>query len=114
MRAMRIPSMRFFIPILFSAVFSISTIARAAEPVVFISSFAPGEKGAIHAFRFDAKSGALQPLERTTGIRNPFFLAISPDKRFFYAIDAEKFGGPAKGFVTAYAIEGDPGRLKRL
>src|SRR6187399_941473 len=104
MRAMRLPSMRPFIPLLFSLVFGISTFARAAEPVIFISAFASGEKGAIHAFRFDSKTGALAPLERTTGIRNPFFLAISPDKRFLYAIDAEKFGGPGDGFVTAYAI----------
>lgn len=68
--------------------------ARAEDPIVFISAFASGDKGAIHAFRFATKTGDLKPLHRTTDIRNPFFLAISPDRHFLYAIDTEKFGGP--------------------
>lgn len=90
------------------------TITRAAEPLIFISAFAPGDKGAIHAFQFDTKTGALSPLHRTGDIQNPFFLAVSPDKRFLYAINAEKFGGNEDEFVAAYAIEGRTGRLKRL
>jgi len=86
----------------------------AAEPLVFISAFASGDKAGIHAFRFDSKTGALQPLHRTTDIQNPFFLAVSPDQRFLYAINAEKFGGEDDEFVAAYALEGRTGRLKKL
>jgi 6-phosphogluconolactonase len=82
--------------------------------VVFISAFASAEKAGIHAFRFDSKTGALQPLHRTTDIQNPFFLAVSPDQRFLYAINAEKFGGAEDEFVAAYALEGRTGQLKRL
>jgi 6-phosphogluconolactonase len=90
------------------------TTARADDPLVFISAFASGDKGAIHAFQFDTKTGALKPLHRTTDIRNPFFLAISPDRHFLYAIDAEKFGGPENESVAAFSIEGRAGVLKRL
>jgi 6-phosphogluconolactonase len=90
------------------------TTARADDPLVFISAFASGDKGAIHAFQFDTKSGALKPLHRTTDIRNPFFLAISPDQHFLYAIDAEKFGGAADDSVAAFAIAGRTGKLQRL
>ena len=90
------------------------TTARADDPLVFISAFAAGDKGAIHAFQFDTKTGALKPLHRTTDIRNPFFLAISPDTKFLYAIDAEKFGGKEDEFVAAYSLEGRTGALKRL
>ena len=91
-----------------------STAVRADEPLVFISAFASAEKGAIHAFQFDTKTGALKPLHRTADIQNPFFLAISPDQHFLYAINAEKFGGAADEFVAAYAIEDRTGQLKRL
>ena len=102
--------------ILFSLVSMLirSTTVRAEDPLVFISAFASGDKGAIHAFQFDSKTGELKPLHRTTDIRNPFFLAISPDQRFLYAIDAEKFGGAENEFVATYSIEGRTGALKRL
>ncbi|WP_395752768.1 lactonase family protein [Prosthecobacter sp.] len=86
----------------------------AAEPLVLVSAFASGEKAGIHAFHFDSKAGALQPLHRTTDIQNPFFLAVSPDQRFLYAINAEKFGGADDEFVAAYALDRDSGQLKRL
>lgn len=88
--------------------------ALAAEPLVFVSAFAPGEKAGIHAFGFDSDKGALKPLKRATGVQNPFFIAISPDQRFLYAIDAEKFGGAEDEFVAAFAIEGRGGDLRLL
>ena len=83
----------------------------AAEPLIFVSAFTSGEKGGIHAFGFDLAKGTLKPLHHTTDVHNPFFLAVSPDKRFLYAIDAEKFGGDEDEFVAAYAIEGREGVL---
>jgi len=89
-------------------------VCGAEDPIVFISAFAEGEKGAIHAFTFDSKNGALNPLHRTADIQNPFFLAISPDHHFLYAIQAEKFGDPGDELVRAYAIEGRSGSLRKL
>lgn len=88
--------------------------ALAADPVVFISAFASGEKGAIHAFSFDSKAGSLKELHRTTDVESPFFLAVSPGGKFLYSIDAEAFGGKDDEFVAAYSIEGRSGKLKRL
>jgi 6-phosphogluconolactonase len=90
------------------------TTLSASDPLVFISAFASGEKAGIHAFTFDSEKGALKPLHRTTDIQNPFFLAVSPDQRFLYAIDAEKFGGDEDENMAAFALEGRTGRLKRL
>ncbi len=88
--------------------------AHADQPLVFISAFASGEKGAIHAFTFDPAKGVLEPLHRTTDIQNPFFLAVSPDHRFLYATNAAHFGGPEDSGVAAYAIAGRTGELKRI
>ncbi len=106
--------MRTFTSLLLGALCIAAVTLSAAEPVVFISAFASGDKAGIHAFRFDSKTSALQPLHRTTDIQNPFFLAVSPDQRFLYAINAEKFGGADDEFITAYALEGRSGQLKRL
>jgi len=91
-----------------------SNTATSADPVVFVSAFKSGEEGAIHAYGFDSETGQLKLLNRTTDVENPFFLAISPDGRFLYSIDAEKFGGPENEFVAAYRIEGRDGKLTRL
>lgn len=85
--------------------------ALAAEPVVFVSAFASGEKAGIHAFGFDSETGTLKPLKRATGMQSPFFIALSPDQRFLYSID--EFGGK-DNFVAAFAIEGRGGDLKPL
>lgn len=85
--------------------------AFAAEPVVFVSAFASGEKAGIHAFGFDSEKGTLKPLKRATGMQSPFFIALSPDKRFLYSID--EFGGK-DNFVTAFVIEGRAGDLRPL
>ncbi len=106
--------MRDLIPFYCGILLMTSTTTPAAEPLVFVSAFAPGDVGAIHAFQFDAKTGALKPLDRTADIQNPFFLAVSPDKRFLYAIDADNFGSNENEFVAAYAIQGRTGQLKRL
>ena len=88
--------------------------AHAADPLLFISSFAPGDNGAIHAFQFDIKTGAMTPLHKTTGVENPFFLALSPDQKFLYSIHAKKFGGKENEEVAAYELAGKTGRLKLL
>lgn len=87
---------------------------RAEEPVIFVSAFKSGEEGAIHAYRFDSENGRLQLLNRTTDVENPFFTAISPNGKYLYAIDAKQFGSTEHEFVTAYAIEGRDGKLRRL
>jgi 6-phosphogluconolactonase len=87
---------------------------HAEERLVFISSFAAGDKGAIHACRFDLASGSLTMGARTGGVENPFYLALAPDRKHLYAIHAEKFGGKAPEQVAAYEILDDKGRLKLL
>ncbi len=88
--------------------------ATAADPVVFVSSFAPGEKGGIQAYQFDGQTGTLKPLARTAGAENPFFLALSPNGKFLYSIHAKQFSGKDNEQVAAYQIVGKTGELKLL
>lgn len=106
--------MRLLLFLILGAVFVMPSNSYADDPVVFISAFAAGEKGAIHAFQFDSKTGTLKPQQRTTDVQHPFFLVISPDGRFLYSIDTDKFGGNEDEFVAAYAIKDRSGKLERL
>jgi 6-phosphogluconolactonase len=106
--------MRPSLPSLFALIASTCASLAASQPIVFVSAFAPGEKGGIHAFGFDSEKGTLAPLKRSTGAQNPFFIAVSPDKKFLYSIDAEKFGAPDDEFVAAFAIEDRTGGLRLL
>jgi len=92
-----------------------SPAAEAGEQLVFISSFAAGEEGAVNAFQLQADTGQLKPAERTAGVENPFFLAISPDRRYLYSIHApEGFGGKSEEQVAAFEIVSPNGQLKPL
>jgi 6-phosphogluconolactonase len=88
--------------------------APAADPVVFVTAFAPGDKGVIHAYQFDTSTGRLIPLRRTAGVENPFFLTLSPDRKYLYSIHARQFGGKDNEQVAAYEITGRTGELKFL
>ena len=106
---------RFLFSIAIVIMFSFSTsTADADEPLVFISAFAAGDEGAIHAYRLDLKSGELKLVHRTTDVEHPFFLALSPDEKYLYSIHAKKFGGTENEHVAAYKIVGQTGQLQLL
>jgi 6-phosphogluconolactonase len=86
----------------------------AKELLVFVTAFAPGDKGGIHAYEFDTAAGTLKPLRRTAGAENPFFLALSPDRKFLYSTHAKTFGGTENEQVAAYQVVGRTGELKLL
>jgi 6-phosphogluconolactonase len=86
----------------------------AADPLVFVTAFAPGEQGGIHAYEFNTKDGNLKPIHRTAGAENPFFLALSPAKKYLYSIHAKEFGGKENEQVAAYELLGRSGKLKLL
>lgn len=106
----------FLFPVLAGMVFSNATNSIAAEkPLVFISAFAPGDKGAIHAYEFNPETGELKLVERTTDVEHPFFLAVSPDNKYLYSIHAPgKFGGKDNEYVSAFELQGRTGKLKLL
>jgi 6-phosphogluconolactonase len=89
--------------------------AMADDRLIFVSAFAAGEEGAIHAYRLDVESGRLMPVHRNGDVEHPFFLALSPDSKFLYSIHSPgSFGGDADEQIAAYRIDADSGRLKLL
>ena len=106
---------RFLIQILVGAMLSSSIpTTRADEPLVFVSSFAAGDKGAIQAFHLEPTTGVLKLVHRTTEVENPFFMVLSKDQKFLYSIHAKTFGGKEPEQVAAFALEGRTGRMTLL
>jgi 6-phosphogluconolactonase len=90
------------------------TAMNAADALAFISSFKPGPEGAIEAFQLDLKAGRLSPVRRSASVENSYFLTLSPDHKFLYAIHAREFGSREPEEVAAFAIVGRTGQLRPL
>lgn len=96
------------------AIFS-TRAAHADELLVFVSAFTTGNEAGIQAYRLNADSGSLQPAVRTGEMASPFFMALSANRKFLYAIHApDGFGGEKHEQVAAYQIVGQDGDLKLL
>ncbi|MGE0605982.1 MAG: lactonase family protein [Pirellulales bacterium] len=94
---------------------NIASADDAEGQLVFVSAFAAGDDGAIQAYMLDTATGKLTPAERTAGIEHPFFMALSPDRKYLYSIHAPGvFSGENDEFVAAFALEGGGGKLKLL
>ena len=108
--------LRFLIPTVVGAVFgTVAQSVDAKDLLVFITEFAPGDEGAIHAYQLDLQSGRLRPIHRTTGVEHPFFMAVSRNGKFLYSIHAPgQFGGKSHEQIAAYEILGRTGELKLL
>lgn len=90
----------------------------AKDPIVFIGTYTEHEgsqsKG-IRIYRLDLSSGELTFQREATGILNPSYLAIHPDKKFLYAInEVQNFGGEEGGGVSAFTIDAASGELTSL
>ena len=57
-----------------------------SDLLIFVSAFASGDDGAIHAYRLNTESAELTLLNRAADVEQPFFLALSPDRRYLYSI----------------------------
>ncbi len=70
----------------------------------------------IQRFMYEPATGELTFVETITGIVNPSFLAIAPNRRFLYSVSesSEMVDGRHTGGITAYAIDPDSFSLHYL
>ena len=88
------------------------TPAIAKDTLVFITAFAKGEEGAIHAYNLVGDKLKLK--HRTTDVEHPFFIAVTHDNKYLYSIHAKNFGGKKNEQIAAYQLIGRTGKLKLL
>jgi 6-phosphogluconolactonase len=72
-----------------------------------------GKAEGIYTCSLDDATGKIEIIHTAKGIANPSFVAVSPDKKFLYAV-AENGGKPEQPFgsVVAYQIQADYSLLK--
>lgn len=89
-------------------------IAKAQDPYrLIIGTYTSGKSEGIYVYEFDARNGESRQLSVTKGIRNPSYLALSPDGQFVYAV-SELNGGGNAGEVYAYRYDKASGNLQFL
>ncbi len=73
--------------------------------IILVGGYAAPEQPGIHAFGFDASSGALTPRGAFAGLANPSFLALHPNGRWLFSVSETSEPGGAGGGVAALAID---------
>lgn len=87
----------------------------AGDLLVYVSAFAKGEDASINAYQLELETGKLKLVQQTKGMEHPFFMVLSPNRKFLYAIHAPgQFGGTDNEQIAAYEIVGPTGQLKLL
>jgi 6-phosphogluconolactonase len=81
--------------------------ARAAPgpTLVYIGTYANERNEGIFVFQMDRSAGTLRRVAAVSGVANPSFLALAPDRRHLYAVsEVDDFGGGNSGAVCAFAL----------
>ncbi|NKB70226.1 MAG: beta-propeller fold lactonase family protein [Candidatus Latescibacteria bacterium] len=87
-------------------------MSNAPQYQVFITSNG-ADDGAICAFNLDTATGALELTQRNEGISNPFYIALSPDRKFLYSVLIKGDFENDSGGIAAFAV-GDNGTLEKI
>jgi 6-phosphogluconolactonase len=100
-----------------AAVVVATSLASAAPQslTVYVGSYSAPDKPAIHQLDLDLATGALRPKAATSGIANPSFLALHPNRQFLYAVsEVSEYEGAKTGAVAAFAVDPRTGGLTLL
>lgn len=82
--------------------------ATPSQYVVYIGTYTQAQSKGIYVGRFDERTGKLSTLELAAKTANPSFLAVSPNRRYLYAVnELDSFEGKKSGAVSAFAIDPD-------
>ena len=89
-------------------------MSETNEHLVFVTSCRAGDEGAITAFKLDKTTGVLEQTERYGEVENPFFIALSPDRKYLYSVHVSGGFDSDTGSIAAFELVGDSGRLRKL
>lgn len=94
--------------------------AKGGNYLVYVGTYTAkgstptGSKG-IYAYRFDTKSGEIQPLGLVGESEQPSFLAVDPAQKFLFAVnETDKYEGQPSGGVSAFLMDRSSGKLTFL
>lgn len=83
--------------------------------IVYVGTYSGKEQQGVRVFHLDAQTGALSPAGGASGVGNPSFVAVHPNRRFLYAVgEAGNFDAAGSGAVAAFAANPETGALTLL
>jgi 6-phosphogluconolactonase len=91
------------------------SVRRARELLIYVGTYTSGKSEGIYLYRLNLSSGELKHVTTTKGVKDPSFLALSPNRRFLYAVnEVEEFENKKSGALSAFAIDQKTGELQLL
>ncbi len=79
------------------------TTESAEEYYLFVGTYTQESSEGIYLYKFDAGDGSLDSLGTTTGVKNPSYLAFSPDHKNVYAVN--EMADSARATVSAFSFD---------
>ena len=80
--------MKKHIAIIIMTLLTTAAVAQQASYNLIVGTYtAPGKSEGIYTYRFDPSNGQTELKHITKGTANPSYLAISPDRKFIYAVN---------------------------
>ena len=81
---------------------------NSQEIRVYIGTNTNGDSEGIYVYRLNQTSGALEFESKATGVESPSFLALHPEHRYLYSVNAvQKVDGKPSGGVSAFRIDSE-------
>jgi len=101
---------------LFGAVLLLAAgAAHAADRFVgYVGTYTDGKAKGIYALRYDAAAKTFVSLGLQADVASPSFVAVSPSRKYLYAITERAARRDATGSISSYAIDPATGGLKLI
>ena len=82
---------------------------------LFVGGYAPEDKPGISAFLFNSETGEMTSQGAYTEIKNPSFLAVHPNGKWFYAVSETSQSGDGEyGSVWAFSYQRRPMEIRPI
>ncbi len=92
---------------------SVSLAMKAQESFLITGTYTSGKSEGIYVHRFNPANADQSAVGKATGIKNPSFLCLSPDRNHVYAVSESNDQGHG-GKVFAYSLNRHSGYLLKL
>ncbi|PWU00764.1 MAG: 3-carboxymuconate cyclase [Bacteroidetes bacterium] len=94
-------------------VFAQSNPPAGSVNYMLVGTYTEGKSEGIYVYKFNSSIGTYEYVNKATGIKNPSYLAVSPNHKFVYAVN-ELHNNNNGGAITAYRFDAGSGALVKL
>ena len=109
--SIKLRNMKKTIIFLLVSIFLFSFSAQSKNYRLLIGTYTnTGKSQGIYSYDIDMKSGIFKQKSVATGVSNPSYLAITPDKKFVYSVNESSDGSAA----NAFSFDEKTGKLTKL